>query len=304
MTRYLDGGALRDWAKEWGEAVLTEVGVDASGGGGGGHSGRSVVLPVFVFDADDADAVLIDGWRQAVALPDADAVVAVRSGRRTVPTFFGCHDKQVHIDPQDLQRPVLAALLAAGWGVADTALAWSPATGRSWSWLWSVGPTPFGPLSTSPALSFAQRDAMARNLVVATVNASVGHAALLLHGFAALGGEGARVKDFLPPDLAVPYNQRIALLLWQLQEAMAALSRLDHAAALGYAASLSFDAAALHAVVRRARGALDTSLECLGAEERRRWWALPGGAAIVCIALIAWRLFGPSPAQPAKRHSY
>jgi hypothetical protein len=41
-------------------------------------------------------------------------VVAVRSGTQSVPTFFGCHDKQIYIDPQELHRPVLASLLQSG----------------------------------------------------------------------------------------------------------------------------------------------------------------------------------------------
>jgi len=145
------------------------------------------------------DTVFLDGWRQAVALTSGE-VIAVRSGQQSVATFFGCHDKQVYTDPQELHRPVLASILSAGWGVSDTALFWSEATGRSWSYLWSLGPTPFGPLSSSTTLSFSQRDAMVRNMALASINASVGHVVALLEGFIKIGGPDAMVKSFLAPD--------------------------------------------------------------------------------------------------------
>lgn len=59
------------------------------------------------------DPVLLDGWRQAAALPSGD-VVAVIGGNADVPSFFGCHQAQLRTNPWDIQRPVLAAVLQAG----------------------------------------------------------------------------------------------------------------------------------------------------------------------------------------------
>jgi hypothetical protein len=83
------------------------------------------------------------------------------------------------------------------WAVAETSAFWSPATGRSVSHTWSLGRTPFGPLSTSSELSWAQRDAAKRNLVLAALNASVGHAAALLEGVVRVAGPDARVGAVL-----------------------------------------------------------------------------------------------------------
>jgi hypothetical protein len=44
----------------------------------------------------------------------------------------------------------------------------------------------------------------------------------------------------------LPYNQRISLLLFKIQEAAAALSERQHALAVGYAVSTTEDVAALH----------------------------------------------------------
>lgn len=43
----------------------------------------------------------------------------------------------------------------------------------------------------------------------------------------------------------VPYNQRIALLLYKLQESVKALGKQEHALALGYAAATMHDVTAL-----------------------------------------------------------
>lgn len=95
----------------------------------------------------------------------------------------------------------------------------------------------------------------------------------------------------------------MSLLLAKLHEAMGAISRLDFQVALGYAGSLSYDAAALHTIVRRTRNGMDVKFECLGKEERARWWALPAGAAAVCVLLVLWRLLHPRQKRE-KRHSY
>jgi hypothetical protein len=44
----------------------------------------------------------------------------------------------------------------------------------------------------------------------------------------------------------IPYNQRLALLLYKLREAVTALGNQQQALALGYAASTMHDVAALH----------------------------------------------------------
>jgi hypothetical protein len=44
----------------------------------------------------------------------------------------------------------------------------------------------------------------------------------------------------------IPYNQRISLLLFKIQEAATALGERQHALALGYAVATTEDVAALH----------------------------------------------------------
>jgi hypothetical protein len=108
-----------------------------------------------------------------------------------------------------------------------------------------------------------------------------------------------------PTFQVIPYNQRIALFLFKLQEALAALGRLDHAAAIGFAMSMSHDAAALHNIVRRTRNTLSLDVQCFGGDARARWWLLPSGAAVLCIAMFVWRAFrGSSDGGREKKHVY
>ncbi len=86
--------------------------------------------------------------------------------------------------------------------MSDPALHYSPGAGRGWSFLWSLGACPFGPLSRAEGLDlpFGVRDAMLRNLALLSLNTSLGHAAALMQGFADLAGAGAHAQRFLMPE--------------------------------------------------------------------------------------------------------
>jgi hypothetical protein len=91
------------------------------------------------------------------------------------------------------------------YGIADPALSWSQATGKTWSFIWSVGQNPFGSLGSTATLSFAQTDAALRNMALAYLNSSMHHAAALIQGFdmlAPAGTNGHRhyVKSYLQPE--------------------------------------------------------------------------------------------------------
>jgi hypothetical protein len=60
-----------------------------------------------------AEPVLLDGLLQAAVLGQGD-VVAVRSAAPPLQTFFGCFDHQMAINPQNIHRPVLAAVMQVG----------------------------------------------------------------------------------------------------------------------------------------------------------------------------------------------
>jgi hypothetical protein len=211
-------------------------------------------------------------------------------------------------DPRNLQRPVLAALLQAGWGVADTAARYSLATGRGWSSMWSIGRTPFGAMAPdyssaavggmSPVLSWAQADAMVRAPALAAVNASATRAARLFHALEALGhGHQERASALLPPEEAPALHQRVNLLLFKLHEAAALLGEgapRSRRTALALAVAAPADVAGLRTVASSLRHSLELDLVCRGAERRYLWWFAPFGSVVLALAALVWRVSGGS----------
>merc|ERR1711871_315161 len=103
-------------------------------------------------------------------------VIAVQtSGEGRVSTDYRCDGNvNLAVDPGDARRATLAAILQAGWGVAETG-AWgavgNKAQHKASDSLWQVGDTPFGAFSRSLRLAFPVRDAAARNSVRAAMDA-------------------------------------------------------------------------------------------------------------------------------------
>ncbi|WIA11081.1 hypothetical protein OEZ85_011230 [Tetradesmus obliquus] len=310
VSHYLDLPDLERWLAEWREALLSEAGVNWDTEHGG-----AAILPVFIFDVPSSEPVLLDGLLQAAVLGQEPVlldgllqaavlgqgdVVAVRSAAQPLQTFFGCFDLQMAINPQKIHRPVLAAVMQQAYGIADPALAWSQATGKMWSFIWSVGQNPFGSLGSTASLSFAQKDAALRNMALAYLNSSMHHAAALMRGFEMLAPAGSNgrthyVKGYLQPEQVLPYNQRISLLLFKVQEAAAALAEGQHALAVGYAVSTTEDVAALHKITRHYKVSLRPDLVCMGKPDAVRWWLLPSFCCFITLALVVWRCArGPS----------
>jgi len=89
----------------------------------------------------------------------------------------------------------------AAYGIADSSLYWSQATGKGWSFVWNVGQTPFGVLSNIHSLSFVQRDAAVRNMALSYLNNSITHATTLVKGYEWLMYDSHQhVKNLLRPD--------------------------------------------------------------------------------------------------------
>jgi hypothetical protein len=85
------------------------------------------------------------------------------------------------LKPHSLQRALLAALLQTGWGVAPSFETWSVFHNATLhNWLWSVGRTPFGPLSDVLDISFVQRTGAQRNVVLTLLNQAVEEAGKML----------------------------------------------------------------------------------------------------------------------------
>ncbi|CAI7884427.1 unnamed protein product, partial [Closterium sp. NIES-54] len=85
------------------------------------HAGR--FFPVFLFDLHHPTPLLLDGRHRALAYDDM--VLAVRTTAPPLPSHFMCEGEVVDVDPSNVTRPVLSAILQTAWGLAPTHEAWS-----------------------------------------------------------------------------------------------------------------------------------------------------------------------------------
>eukprot|EP00793_Prasinoderma_coloniale_P006563 PRCOL_00001393-RA len=103
------------------DAERAPAGLDEHGGGG---IKQRRVVPVYVFDmAHMTDSLLLDGGIAASAA--ADQVVASRSRSDPAVSQSECGGVAAVIDPNDLPRDILGALLEALYGVPRAGAGWS-----------------------------------------------------------------------------------------------------------------------------------------------------------------------------------
>lgn len=141
------------------------------------------ILPVFIFEISTLKALAMEDSQQAVGF--SDFVVAVRTYGGQLTTQMACGMNLISKESSAISRPLQAALLQTGkqsdfcyrfmhsvlvWGVSDTSEIWSSARGRVKDHRWSVGPTPFGDLSTSLDLPQALVNVAKRNQILSLVS--------------------------------------------------------------------------------------------------------------------------------------
>lgn len=64
----------------------------------------------FILCCMHTEPILLDGLLQAVTLKTGD-VVAVRTNSHPMPTYFGCFEHQMQLNPKSIHRPVLASVI-------------------------------------------------------------------------------------------------------------------------------------------------------------------------------------------------
>lgn len=204
----------------------------------------------------------------------------------------GSGSKPALLNSHELTRPILGALLEAGWGVVPTHRAWSEAQGRLVpDYVFSVGHTPFGPLAKGDSLSFAERDAAARSGVLATLNATVHGARKALEAFGRFPDADAR----LGREDRAALGARWHVLRHKLQRSARALGMQRWDVAVHYARSAGHDAAALERVLGAAGERLVTRLDCFQERPALATWVrvagvLVGGRAALWAAKAAMPL--------------
>lgn len=215
------------------------------------------VLPVYVFDLDHSALLLLDRYHQSVAFKDM--VIAVRTKNTQTVSDYSCNGRHVFMHTRELERPLVGSILQSMWGVSPTHLLWSPRHNSTLvDYTWSVGQTPFGPFSEISSLSFVQKDAARRNVMLTSLNYSITSALDVLGSISAHGGE----RKLLKHNQQVEFVQRWNLFKYKLDKAVSALSRLDFEMALYYLRSSDHDLYAIHSIVYHASQELEASLVC------------------------------------------
>lgn len=286
-SHFLDTSELQHWLGKYRDWIMAEAGLKTENP----REAAVHFLPVFVYQLRNKnEVVMLDGWRQAAAL-EGPLVVAVQSAGDSpeiMASHFWCQEQNVRRDVNSVTQAVLAAVLQAGWGVADTSLSWSPASGQEFNYLWSLGQSPFSPLSTLSSISFAQKGAAMRNLVMVAINDSLSDAIEVLEGVVSLGG-GRPVSSFLTERQQRNFHMRVALLEYKLDQSLNLMQLRQYATALNYATSMEHDARALLQLGKRLSRAVESELKC---ELSHQWflWFLPAGSMMITILAIAYRV--------------
>ncbi|KAG6532802.1 uncharacterized protein LOC121971626 [Zingiber officinale] len=215
------------------------------------------ILPVYVFDLDYDKLLLLDRYHQSVAF--RNMVVAVRTKNSQTVSDYSCNGRHVLTQTRNLDRPIVGSVLQSMWGVSSTHQLWSQQHNNTLvDYTWSVGQTPFGPFSDSLSLSFAQRDAARRNVLLTTLNYTITSAIDVLQSLAAHGGHSRLLKE----NKHIEFVQRWNLLKYKLEKVVSAVSHFDFDKAMYFMRSSDHDLYAIHTLVYEASQKQEASLVC------------------------------------------
>lgn len=202
-------------------------------------------VPVFVFNLGATEDVLVDRFHQAVST--GNAVVAVQSMGERVETDLECNERHMSFDPRTAARPALAALLQAIGGVVATEELWNSNSKEiETNYLWSLGHTPFGYLTSDTTLSFAQKDSVPRNLLTSEISQAL---LSLQKEFSQFAQFKVELEAVLPPSNYLTFVRRWNLIQFKLEKARKMTALLDFPKALAYARSIAHDVNGIKAVL-------------------------------------------------------
>ncbi|XP_020989970.2 uncharacterized protein LOC107471032 [Arachis duranensis] len=249
VSEYLDSKRLHQILSDSADEIRKSAGMPEE------DFGR--IVPVYVFDLDYNSLLLLDRYHQSVAFKDM--VIAVRTRNTQTVSDYSCNGRHVFTQTRELVRPLVGSILQSMWGVSPTHLSWSPRHNSTLvDYTWSIGQTPFGPFSELSSLSFVQKDAARRNILLTTMNYSISSAIDVLQSIETHGGD----RNLLKGKQHVEFVQRWNLFKHKLNKAVSALSHLDFEMALYYLRSSDHDLYAIHSIVYHASQEIEASLVC------------------------------------------
>ncbi|KAJ7974443.1 Transmembrane protein [Quillaja saponaria] len=237
------------------------------------------ILPVYVFDLDYSQLLLLDRYHQSVAFKDM--VIAVRTKNTQTVSDYNCNGRYVFTQMRELERPLVGSILQSMWGVSPTHLSWSPRHNDTFvDYTWSIGQTPFGPFSEISTLSFVQKDAARRNVLLTSLNYSISSAIDVLESIETHGGH----SNLLKRNQRVEFMQRWNLFKYKLDKVVSAMSHLDFEMALFYLRSSDHDLYGIHSIIYHASQEIEASLVCF--RDPPFPWASVSVSALGFLALL------------------
>lgn len=240
------------------------------------------VLPVYVFDLDVNTHLLLDRYHQSVSFKDM--VIAARTKVTQTVSDYSCNGRHVFTQTRDLDRPLVGSILQSMWGVSPTHLLWSSRHNNTLvDYTWSVGQTPFGPFSEISSLSFVQKDAARRNVLLTSLNYSITSALDVLESIMSHGGD----RNLLKLNRYAEFIQRWNLFKYKLDKAVSALSHFDFEMALYYLRSSDHDLYSIHSLVYQASQELEASLVCFK-DPPLPWGSISFSVGVVLAFLYLW----------------
>lgn len=249
VSEYLDSKRLHQTLSESHDEIRRLAGLPEE------DFGR--VLPVYIFDLEVNSILLLDRYHQSIAFKDM--VIAVRTKNTQTVSDYSCNGRHVFTQTRELERPLVGSILQSMWGVSPTHLVWSPQHNSTLvDYTWSVGHTPFGPFSELSSLSFIQKDAARRNVLLTSLNYTITSAIDVLESIATHGGE----RKLLPHNQLSEFLQRWNLFKYKVDKVVSSLSHLDFEMGLYYLRSSDHDLYAIHSLVYHASQDSEASLVC------------------------------------------
>uniref|UniRef100_A0ACD5UGE1 Uncharacterized protein n=1 Tax=Avena sativa TaxID=4498 RepID=A0ACD5UGE1_AVESA len=250
VSEYLDSKRMRQVLSDSSEEMHRVAGVQD-------NDEYDKVVPVYVFDLDYDKLLMLDRYHQAVAF--RDMVVAVRTRSSQTVSDYSCNGRHVITMTRNLERPIISSVLQTMFGVSPTHQSWSPEHNATVvDYTWSTGHTPFGPFSETKSLSFVQKDAARRNVLLTSLNYTITSTVEILESLAGHGGENILLRK----KRHVEFIQRWNLLTYKLEKVVSAMSRLDYNKAMYVLRSSDHDMYAIYTLVYQASQELEASLVC------------------------------------------
>jgi hypothetical protein len=250
VNEYLDSKRLRQVLSDSSDEMHRVAGVRDT-------DEHDKVVPVFVFDLDHDRLLPLDRHHLAVAF--RDMVIAVRTRSSQTVSDYSCNGRHVITMTRNLERPIIGSVLQSMWGISPTHMSWSLEHNTTVvDYTWSTGHTPFGPFSETKSLSFVQKDAAHRNVLLTTLNYTISSTIAVLDSMTAHGGEHILLRK----KRHVEFIQRWNLLTYKLEKVVSAMSRLDYEKAMYFLRSSHHDLYAIHGLVYQASQELEASLVC------------------------------------------